>query len=239
MLGKGGVGKTVTAKFFGRNFKNIALENDLEVFLEYYNCAYFQTRNKILSDAVEKYSHESERGLSDVEALKLILTKLINTNGYMLLIIDEVQLLKFEDIFAFLNIAETYGNQNTRLSILLIARTENWIQIKTERIVSKLNDIIILKPYTYEESKEILQYRCDLAFKKDVLTPNLIDKIAKIVIDKKSMNYGIQILRKAGIYADEQGIDTINVEVIDKVMNSEIFRDQKVKGSVTYNPIDL
>jgi cell division control protein 6 len=157
MLGKGGVGKTVTAKYFGRNFKNIALEKDLEVFLEYFNCIHFRSKSKIIREILGKYTHGSGRGFSDDEALKLILTKLINTKGYMLLIIDEVHLLSSDEVLALLDIAETYGHQNTRLSIILISRTNDWMKIETERILSRLNEKIVLKPYNYEESKQILQ----------------------------------------------------------------------------------
>ena len=75
LLGKGGVGKTVTAKYFGKNFKNIALEKDVNLFIEYYNCINFRSKSKIIRELLAKYTHGSGRGFSDDEALKLILTK--------------------------------------------------------------------------------------------------------------------------------------------------------------------
>ena len=38
ILGKGGVGKTCTARFFGKTFRTIAIENDVNLFIEYFNC---------------------------------------------------------------------------------------------------------------------------------------------------------------------------------------------------------
>ena len=61
MLGKGGVGKTVTAKYFGRNFKNIALEKDLEVFLEYFNCIHFRSFSRGLPVSVTHNSGNQQR----------------------------------------------------------------------------------------------------------------------------------------------------------------------------------
>ena len=219
MLGKGGVGKTVTAKYFGRNFKNIALEKDLEVFLEYFNCIHFRSKSKIIREILGKYTHGSGRGFSDDEALKLILTKLINTKGYMLLIIDEVHLLNSDEVLALLDIAETYGHQNTRLSIILISRTNDWMKIETERILSRLNEKINLKPYNYEESKKILQYRSELAFKEYVVSENIIDMVSEITTQHKNMRHGIEILRKSGLYADKEGMSKINADMIRESSN--------------------
>ncbi|MHA1689965.1 MAG: AAA family ATPase [Promethearchaeota archaeon] len=132
ILGKGGTGKTVTARYFGRNFHTIALEYDVNLFIEYFNCINFRSKSKIIRELLAKYTHGSGRGFSDDEAIKLILTKLINEQGYMLLILDEVQILNAEEVLALLDIAETYGHQNAKLSILLISRIQDWMRIETE-----------------------------------------------------------------------------------------------------------
>ena len=95
ILGKGGVGKTCTARYFGRYFKSIAIENDVKIFLEYFNCINFRSKSKIIRELLAKYQHGSGRGFSDDEALKLILSQLIREKGYMLLIIDEIHLMPF------------------------------------------------------------------------------------------------------------------------------------------------
>ncbi|MFW9929976.1 MAG: Cdc6/Cdc18 family protein, partial [Candidatus Thorarchaeota archaeon] len=166
-----------------------------------------------------KYTHGSGRGFSDDEALKLILTKLINTKGYMLLIIDEVHLLSPDEVLALLNIAETYGHQNTRLSIILISRSNDWMKIETERILSRLNEKIILKPYNYEESKQILQYRSDLAFKEYVVSENIIEMISEITAKHKNIRHGIEILRRSGMYADKEGLNKISPDMIREAAN--------------------
>jgi len=48
LLGKGGVGKTATAKFFGNLFKKVALEKEVNLFIEYYNCINFRSKSKII-----------------------------------------------------------------------------------------------------------------------------------------------------------------------------------------------
>jgi len=222
ILGKGGLGKTCTARYFGRNFKTIALENDIEIFIEYYNCINFRNKGAIIRELLAKFTHGGGRGFSDDEALKLILKQLIREKGYMLLIIDEVHLLSSDEILAFLDIAETFGQQNAKLSILLISRNKDWMTIETERILSRLNEKIRLKPYNYEEAKKILEYRRDLAFKEYVVDDDILSMISQIVTDHENMRHGIEILRKSGICADRASLDHINADIM-RAASNEVY----------------
>ncbi|MFX1385219.1 MAG: Cdc6/Cdc18 family protein [Promethearchaeota archaeon] len=222
LLGKGGVGKTVTARYFGKNFKTIAIEKDVNVFIEYYNCINFRSKSKIIRELLAKYTHGSGRGFSDDEALKLILTQLVRNDGYMFLIIDEVHLLNSEDVLAFLDIAETFGHQNARLSILLVSRTKDWMKIETERILSRLNEKIKLQPYDFEDSMLILQYRSELAFKDNVIDDELLTMIAQIVVENKNMRHGIEILRKCGLYVDKEGLNSITADIV-RAASNEVY----------------
>jgi cell division control protein 6 len=214
ILGKGGVGKTCTARYFGKNFKTIALEKDVKIFIEYFDCINFRSKSKIIRELLAKYTHGSGRGYSDDEALKLILTKLIRDKGYMLLIIDEVHLLKPEEVLAFLNIAETFGHQNAKLSILMVCRGTDWMKIENERILSRLNEKISFEPYNFEESMKILEYRSDIALKEYVIDNELLTMVAQIVVENKNMRHGIEIIRKSGLYCDKEGLEQISADII-------------------------
>ena len=219
ILGKGGVGKTCTARFFGRTFRTIAIENDVNLFIEYFNCINFRSKSKIIRELLAKYQHGSGRGFSDDEALKLILSQLIREQGYMLLVIDEIHLLKSDDVLAFLDIAETFGHQNAKLSLLLVSRSKDWMKIENERILSRLNEKIQLKPYDFDESMQILKYRSDLALKENVINDDLLTMISQIVVDHKNMRHGIEILRKIGSYCDKEGLESISADIIREASN--------------------
>ncbi len=219
LLGRGGVGKTVVARYFGKNFKTIALEKDTNLFIEYYNCINFRSKSKIIRELLAKYTHGSGRGFSDDEALKLILTQLVRNDGYMFLIIDEVHLLNPEEVLAFLDIAETFGHQNAKLSILLVSRINDWMKIETERILSRLNDKIKLNPYDFDDSFLILQYRSELAIKENVVDDDILTMIAQIVVENRNMRHGIEILRKSGLFVDKEGLNRITADVIREASN--------------------
>ncbi len=219
ILGKGGVGKTCTARFFGRTFRTIAIENDVNLFIEYFNCINFRSKSKIIRELLAKYQHGSGRGFSDDEALKLILSQLIREQGYMLLIIDEIHLLKPDDVLAFLDIAETFGHQNAKLSLLLISRSKDWMTIENERILSRLNEKIQLKPYGFDEAMQILKYRSDLALKEDVISQELLSMICQITVEHKNMRHGIEILRKSGSYCDKEEFNSITADIVREASN--------------------
>ncbi|MHA2283980.1 MAG: Cdc6/Cdc18 family protein [Promethearchaeota archaeon] len=219
ILGKGGVGKTCTARWFGKMFKNVALEKDVNLFIEYYNCIHFRSKSKIIRELLSKHTHGSGRGFADDESIKLILKQLIREKSYMLLVIDEVHLLRPDEILAFLDISETYGHQNAKLSIILISRNKDWMRIETERILSRLNEKIQLKPYELGESTQILEYRSELAFKEYVVNEDIVDMVSRIVTDHKDMRHGIEIFRKSGLYADKESLDQINADIIREASN--------------------
>ncbi len=219
ILGKGGVGKTCTARFFGRTFRTIAIENEVNLFIEYFNCINFRSKSKIIRELLAKYQHGSGRGFSDDEALKLILSQLIREQGYMLLVIDEIHLLKPDDVLALLDIAETFGHQNAKLSLLLISRSKDWMKIENERILSRLNEKLPLKPYDFDESMQILKYRSDKALKENIIDDELLTMVSQIVVDHKNMRHGIEILRKSGSYCDKEGLDSISADIIREASN--------------------
>jgi cell division control protein 6 len=219
LVGKGGVGKTVSARYFGKNFKSIALERDVNLFVEYYNCITFNSKSKIIRELLAKYTHGSGRGFSDDEGLKLILSQLIREKSYMLLIIDEVFRLKPDEILAMLDIAETFGHQNAKLSLLLISRRKDWMTVENERILSRLNEKIHLKPYTFDESRQIIDYRSELAFKENVFDEDIIDMVAEIATENKNMRHGIEILRKSGLYCDKEGLNKVTPEIVRDASN--------------------
>ncbi|GAH16967.1 unnamed protein product, partial [marine sediment metagenome] len=156
LIGKGGVGKTVSAKFFGRNFRETAIEKGINLFIEHFDCVNFRTKSKIIRTLLGKYCQGSGRGFSDDEAMKQIITKVKNDNGYILLILDEIHLIPKNDIWALLDTAETFGHHNVRMSLLLISRKHDWIRIESERLLSRINKKVKLKPYNLDDAKEIL-----------------------------------------------------------------------------------
>jgi len=222
ILGKSGLGKTAIARFFSRNFRKIADEKGKEIIVEYFNCFYFRSMSKIIRELIAKYTHVSGKGFGDPEALKLIFKILIREKRYMLLIIDEVHLLSPDDILSFLAINESFGHQNAKISIILITLKKEWISVETTGILSKLNSTFTLEPYNFDDIKSILKYRIELAFKKNVINEETLTFISKIVHNNGSLSNGIRLLRQCGLKAVKEGLEHINMDIID-TMSHEMY----------------
>jgi len=122
--------------------------------------------------------------------------------------------LKPDEVLALLNIAETFGHQNAKLSILLICRGTDWMRIENERVLSRLNEKIPLEPYDFEEAMQILTYRSEIALREYVIDEELLTMVAQIVVENQNMRHGIEIIRKSGLYCDKESLDQINADII-------------------------
>ena len=68
----------------------------------------------------------------------------------------------------------------------------------------------------------ILQYRSELAFKEYVFDDDILTMIAQIVVANKNMRHGIEILRKSGLYADKEGLNSITADII-RAASNEVY----------------
>ncbi|MHA1776762.1 MAG: hypothetical protein DRO88_08420 [Promethearchaeia archaeon] len=214
VLGKGGIGKTVTIRYFGKRFREAVLKEDIKLTIEYYDCLQHRTKSSILRNISERLHYSAGHGYSDNEIMEQILKELIKRKESLLIILDEVHKLPPDDILSLLNASIGFGEQNTRFCIICISRESDWFKVDNEKISSRIQEVIKMQPYNKEESFEILQYRRNLAFRDGVLEDDVLELIADIVYEQKNMRTGIDIMRSCGLHADEQMTSTITPEMV-------------------------
>lgn len=220
VLGNGGIGKTVTVRYFGRRFREVALKEDIKLTIEYYDCLQHRTKSSILRNISEKLHYSAGHGYSDNEIMEQILKELIKRKESLLIILDEVHKLPPDDILSLLNASIGFGEQNTRFCIICISRESDWFKVDNEKISSRIQETIKMQPYNKKESFDILEYRRNLAFRDGVLEDDVLDLIADIVYEQKNMRTGIDIMRTCGIHADEKMESTITAEMVLKSRES-------------------
>ncbi len=214
VVGKGGIGKTVTVKYFARNFRRVALKRDIKILVEYYDCLQHRTKSSILRNISEKLHYSGGHGYSDNEIMTQILKELIKGNKSLLIILDEVHILPSDDILSLLNASIGFGEQNSRFCIICISRINDWYKVENEKISSRIQDKIQMEPYSQDEAMKILEYRRNLAFRDSILDDAALSLIADIVFENKNMRVGIDVMRSCGIRADEQCISSIDTDMI-------------------------
>ena len=122
IVGGGGVGKTLTIRYFGRKFRDAALKNDVKLIVEYYDCLQHRSKSSILRNISEHLNFSTGHGYSDNEIMVQILKDLIKRDKSLLIILDEVHNLPSDDILALLNTSIGFGEQNSRFCILCATR---------------------------------------------------------------------------------------------------------------------
>ncbi|MCP4764031.1 MAG: AAA family ATPase [archaeon] len=214
IIGKGGIGKTITSRYFGKMFRDAAIKADLNMLAEYIDCNEHSTKNSILREVLSKLKISTGRGYSDPELMKQLVSHLKNNNRYLFLILDEVHKLEHDDLLSFLNASITFGSHNVRMSFLCITRASDWLRFSTERLTSRIQKNYTMKPYNAKESFEILKFRCRLAFYPETFTDEELQMIAVVAEKEKNMRVGIEIIRRVALRLDEEGLDHASSEMI-------------------------
>ncbi len=216
LIGKGAIGKTLVAKYFGYELiRRKAVEMKIRFMIEYFNCIHFRSKGNIIRELIAKYVPLSwNRGYKLNKSL--LFSKLKQDNRFILLILDEVHLLKSEDILALLDIGKKYS----QIATIMICRTQDWLRVKKDKLL--FDEIIELRPYNFNEVFNILKYRSEIAFQKNVITDDVLKTISQIVVDNENMRNGLEILRKSGSLCVKKNLDQITADIV-KETNKDIY----------------
>jgi cell division control protein 6 len=241
ILGNGGIGKTLTVKFFVGRFKDLALKKEIKIMVEYYDCLQHRTKSSILRNISAKLHFSEGHGYSDNEIMQQILRVLKKNEEYLVIILDEVHNLSPDDILAMLNTSIGFGEKNSRFCIMCVSRPADWYKVENEKIMSRIQDIIRMGPYKSEEALVILKYRRDLAFRSGVLEDDVLGLIRDIVVETANMRNGIDIMRACGHRADELKTGSINTEMVRNSRNDihPTFQAEVIDRLKTHEQLSL
>jgi cell division control protein 6 len=222
IVGRGGVGKTITSKYFGRMFKDALISKINEVVAEYIDCNEHSTRNSILREILKKFKISTGRGYSDPELMKQLIGYIKMNNAYLFLILDECHKLPHDDLLSFLNASITFGSGNVNMSILCVTRSNDWLRYSTERLTSRIQKSYNFRPYRYPECLKILQYRARLAFHPGTFSDDVLEFVAEFAAKHKNMRHGVELLRQVAHHLDEKGLSEATPEMVRKAAGNAI-----------------
>jgi cell division control protein 6 len=226
LVGDIGVGKTAVAKRFGTTMEDIAKERKINLKYIHINCykdrTFFLIIRKIAQSLIPNIPN---RGLSVQEFFNLIWNYLEENNLYILLTLDEVDfIIENEALLYFLSrINDEYVNKKQRISIILITRNLNLLYEIDKSIQSTLlHNIIKFDPYTSNQLYDIIKLRSKEALKEGVIDDDTLNMIAEIAASRGDARYALELLWRAGKYADADGSNKILPEHVRKAQ-SDVF----------------
>ncbi|MHA1384933.1 MAG: Cdc6/Cdc18 family protein, partial [Candidatus Helarchaeota archaeon] len=216
--GKPGVGKTVLAKYFCEKLINVAKSIGKKVTYHYCNCYTYRSKSGILYHLLSKLYKVSCRGFEPESLLGELHNRLKRDNLKVILILDEVHILK-DDILFFLQLGEMF--KDARIYYILISREIEYKKILNTSLSGRIIDHIRLGGYSKDDLIEILKFRTNQAFKNTV-SNEIIEMVADIASSTQNARHALEIIYHAGKIAEIENRKCITPEMV-RIAKNYIF----------------
>jgi len=217
VYGAPGIGKTAAAKWVLRDLE----ENTEGITQIYINCWQKNTTFKAFLGICEKLGHKFLQNKKTTELFKIIQKELNNTSA--VLVFDEIDKAEdFEFLYSILN--EIY-----KKTIILITNHKETLTDMEDRIKSRLlPESLEFKPYTQEETYEILKQRARISIVEGVLSEEALQLITDSSAQRKDIRVGIHLLRETARTAEDQSSKKITINHAEKTLSKlETFQIKK------------
>ena len=234
IVGKVGTGKTALAKLFGQRIMQMAQEKQINLHYKHVNCreqrgSLFMILQQVILDFIP---HFPKRGYSSEELLQMLMQVLDEQNAFIILALDELEALIANEgadaLYKLTRVNESRLKSAQRLSIIGVLRGLEPLSTLDESTRSTLQrNIILLEDYSRIQLRDILAIRVTLAFKSGAVLDDVLDLIAELA-EKEGGNarYGIELLWRAGKYADTSTLSEVSPECV-RHASSSVYPVQK------------
>jgi len=228
ITGDVGTGKTALAQRFGVDIVREASKRGTNLKYVHINCREYRgSLFLILQQAVSTF-HPTfpKRGYSAEELLPMLVQMLDDESAYVILALDEFDSLVekegSEAVYELTRLQEARQNKPQRLSLICILRTLKAIEKLDPSTRSTLqSNIINLNRYSKQQLVDILNDRVTLAIKPQAAPEETISLIAEIALSENgNARFGIELLWRAGKYADAENLGTVTPECVRKAVSS-------------------
>ena len=210
-----GTGKTVLAKKFCNSLVTIARKQSKIIEYIHINCRKRSTDAMALLGMLQHFDQRfPDRGFSVQEMLQILYKNLQRRNAQLLLVLDEADaILKKSGSNLIYNLTrftdETMKTDNP-ISIIMISQKEVLSELDVSALSTfKRSNVINFDKYTRDELYDIINQRIQLAFHNDTVSDESADLIADIASEWGDARFAIEILWKAGMYADQHHVQLV------------------------------
>jgi cell division control protein 6 len=111
----------------------------------------------------------------------------------------------------------------TPISVIMVSQKDVLADLDVSALSTfKRSNVIILDKYTRDELADIVRQRVNLAFYPNTVLGESVDLIADIAGDSGDARFAIELLWKAGLYADEKHVKQVVPEYV-RAAKAETF----------------
>jgi len=230
VTGDVGTGKTALAQHFGANLTSEANKRSIKFRYVHVNCREYRgSLSLILHHAVTVFRpNYPARGYSAEEVLAVLMQVLDEENAFTILTLDEFDSLIEKEgsdaVYKLTRLQEMRQGKPQRLSFIFILRDLKALEKLDASARSTLQrSIINLERYGKEQLVDILNDRVSMAFELGAVQEDVVDLIAELAFKETgNARFGIELLWRAGKYADAQDAEMVGPECVRMAISSII-----------------
>ncbi len=228
IIGDVGTGKTALAQRFGANVTHDAIRKAIRLRYVHVNCREYRGSLFLVLQHVVTIFHPNfpKRGYSPEELLGTLMQILDEEQTHVILTLDEFESLVdregSEAVYKLTRLQELRQDKPQRLSLICILRNLKVIEKLDAGTRSTLqSNIISLAKYSKQQLVDILDDRVSLAFKPSTIPEDTVNLIAEIALSESgNARFGIELLWRAGKYANAEEADRVYPEFVRKAVSS-------------------
>jgi cell division control protein 6 len=227
ITGDVGTGKTVLVQRFGSDLVKAARSRKVNLHYVHVNCreakgSLFMIIKRVLTQFEPEFP---KRGFAPEELLHTLMEMLDDKNVHLILSLDEVEhLIRVEEstpIYNLTRIQEERVGKPIRLSLIFILRELEYLQKLDKSTIDTLQrNIIKLDKYSSRQLIDILRDRVNLAFKENTVAEEVLELVADIGGQSGDARYAIELLWRAGKYADSEPSKRVLTDHVRKAAGS-------------------
>ncbi len=230
VTGDVGTGKTVLCERFGSDMSSEAIKRGVNLRYIHVNCREFHGSLFLILQhaALTLHPNFPKRGYSADEFLTMLVEMLDEDNGHILLALDEFDsLIETEGsdaVYKLTRLQEVRQNKTQRLSLICISRNMGPVARLDASTRSTLqSNVINLDRYSKEQLSDILDDRVALAFRQNSVPDETVDLVAELAFSENgNARFGIELLWRAGKYANADELDKVPPECARRAASSVI-----------------
>ena len=230
VTGEIGTGKTALCQRFGADITMEAHKRKVNLHYVHVNCREYRGKLfLILQHALTVLKPTfPQRGYGAEEVLRALLQNLDEENAYMILALDEFDsLIEAEGSDAVYNLTrlqEMRQNKPQRISLVCVMRDlESTKRLDDSARSTLQGNVVRLERYGKPQLVDILGERVALAFEPSTVPEDVVSLTADLAqTESGNARFGIELLWRAGKYADAEDLDRVIPECIRKAISSII-----------------
>jgi len=230
ITGDVGTGKTALAQRFGADITLEANKQGAKLRYVHVNCREYRGKLFLILQHVLAVFRPSfpKRGYSAEEVLGTLLQTLDEENAHVILTLDEFDTLinreGSETVYKLTRLQEIRPSKPQRISLIFIIRDlKSTEKLDASSRSTLQRNVISLEKYEKDQLTDILNERGSMAFWPSTVSEDIVNLVAELGFSESgNARFAIELLWRAGKYADAEDMGSVTPECVRKAVSSII-----------------